>query len=106
MYYLVYSNKQHNFKHPNCYQNLWKVEEFGYEFFDIIHILENIFPSLRHRVKLSVRHIEPSRLQLDVQRGERLHPDHVVKDHRRVGVMSAIVKFGHSATGIFKLKLI
>ena len=102
----TYELSEHKFKNPNYYQNLWKVEELWDEFFDIIDILENIFPSLRHRVKLSVRHIEPPRLQLDVQRGERLHPDHVVKDHRRVRVVSAVVKFGHGATGIFKLKLI
>ena len=47
---------------------------------------------------LSFSNYLPSALKLDVQRRERLHPDQIVQDHGRVGVMSAVMElFNHSS---------
>ncbi len=84
-------------------KELREVEELRDQLLDIIDVVVEVLPRLWHRMELTVSYIEASALQLNVQRREGLHAHHVVKDHRRVGVVRAVVKLGHRAARIFKL---
>ena len=54
-------------------------------------------------MELSVGNIEPAGLEVDVESGEGLDPDQVVKDHGRVGVVSAVMELCHNSAGILKV---
>ena len=84
-------------------QELGEVEELGNQLFDVVDIVVQVLPGLRDRMKLSICDVKPAALQLDVQRGERLHPDHVVQDHGRVWVVSSVVKLSNGAARVLEL---
>lgn len=110
-------------------QEFWEIEELWDELFDVSWTLHACLPGCCNRVKLAVCTVEPAAcrmsfkrcgakknqkkktqddvcspaaLQLDVQRGERLHADHVVHDSRCVWVVCAIVEFVNGACRILK----
>ena len=84
-------------------KELWEIEELRDQLLDIIDVVVEVLPGLRHRMELTVGYVEATALQLNVQRREGLHAHQVVKDHRGVGVVRAVVKLGHRAARIFKL---
>ena len=54
-------------------------------------------------MELPVGNIEPPGLEVDVESGEGLDPDQVVKDHGRVGVVSSVMKLCHNSAGVLKV---
>ena len=65
---------------------LRQVEQLGDELFDVrVHLLA-VAEGLRNRMKEPVRKVEATALQLDCERREGLHPDHIVQHaaHRAV----------------------
>ena len=78
-------------------------EELGDELLDVVDVVDETAPGLWYGVELSVRHVEPAGLEVDVEGGEGLHPDHVVQHHGRVGVVRAVVELSNGSARVLKV---
>ena len=103
---LIFPLKTPEVKVVEVQQEIREIEELRDKFLDVVDVIDETTPGLWKGVELTVSHVKPTGLKVDVKTGEWFHPHHVVENHRRVGVVGSIMKLGNGSTRILKVLIL